>query len=1275
MNKDICGWIVSMLILAFVNTVQAAEYVKADNSDNLNVGNSWEGSSVPGWRDTGKWDNTVTGVNSVSLGGDMNVLGFVVTDPGGAVTIGGANSLTTNFKGFDLSLATTGLSLSMQELIIGYNCEQVWNVTNGQVLAVNPTTLTHDGATVSIQGLGTVSSTTLSNDATGIVGPWLRTGTGTSTKYGTMSGGNIVPYTGTAAASAANVTDITGAVNYELADGGTFGAGASFNTLRYTGGWDNLYGAWSANGIMNAGTSTLTFNENGSIGASRELVLTSPDTSRILSFKGAINDNAGGASDVIVTGRGSCYFNVENTYSGKTYVNSGQLYVSDDSALGSTNAETIVSVNGSSSTGGQLVLRNVTLEEPLVFTGYGDGDPWNQSMRVDYSGGTNNLNGPITLSGGAVRITAGGNNTMLNINAPITRTSSGATLILGANGGNGVVNVNALIDNASSSITTHNGPGFVNFNVSGCDAGTLNVQTDHIVSLGVSNAFVDWCSLAVGGKPTTGGNQARGTFDMNGFSQTFNSFYGNGISSELPTTRVVTNSSEVLSVLASGSDNGAGSFNGVFGGNIAYVKNGSGSQWLIGPNSYTGGTTVNGGTLVLSNAVNHGSLEVNSGTFRFSPSLTVNGNLSGNGGVIDSGDGSSVLTVNQDSYSYFNGDINNSGALVKNGSGILVLAGNNSYSGGTTVNEGILIFGSTNSIPNTGSVTANPGSNLGMGVGGIDSFDSDDVDDLWAGTHPDIQPPGGSLIAIDTSAGDFTYATSQTDTNGLIKVGPNTLYLTGNNSYSAGTIVQGGILSIPVTSALPGWNMNGAYEVCSGACIAVGNSVTDLQIASMLATTNFNDGAAIGFDTDSGNRTYAVNISNTLQGALGVYKINVDNLYLHGTNSYDGNTVVAGGRVSINNSNALGSTNGYTRVLRVGGSGNYSDATGQLQFNGSSGDLVIDENFYINGAEQFGYGGVLRNEGGNNTFNGWIRLERDSRITCAIGNMVINGVVERAADNLNPMLVSNPSGSRTIIYSNLVSLGTGSFFSHSSGTTVLAKPGNVFGDVQIQYTSTLKLGVSDAIADNSRILFGTTGGTTGALDLNGYDDTIRSIRNEGTASSDPDNVIKNSSPLKESILTINQSSTINETFKGIIQDAITIIKDGVDDSVLTLGGPNTYSGSTIVRGGTLKIDSVGTLGLNCTNVVIEGGTLELNNSSVIADNAVLSIISGDGATVELASGVNEEVEYLFVDSEMQASGTYGSTSSAAANKNDTYFSGAGVLTVRKDNRGCVIILR
>ena len=60
------------------------------------------------------------------------------------------------------------------------------------------------------------------------------------------------------------------------------------------------------------------------------------------------------------------------------------------------------------------------------------------------------------------------------------------------------------------------------------------------------------------------------------------------------------------------------------------------------------------------------------------------------------------------------------------------------------------------------------------------------------------------------------------------------------------------------------------------------------------------------------------------------------------------------------------------------------------------------------------------------------------------------------------------------------------------------------------------------------------------------------------------------------------------------------------------------------------------------------------------------------AKISLAAGVNEAVGQLYFGSKQRRVGTYGSTSSPAAVKDDTHFSGTGILTVLRDNSGTLI---
>jgi fibronectin-binding autotransporter adhesin len=135
-------------------------------------------------------------------------------------------------------------------------------------------------------------------------------------------------------------------------------------------------------------------------------------------------------------------------------------------------------------------------------------------------------------------------------------------------------------------------------------------------------------------------------------------------------------------------DNGTVDFNQSFDGTYAgvisstgdVVKDGAGDVTFSGANTYTGTTTINAGTLSLSN-----------------PDVTANNVLSGN--ILD--DASLVSSGNME----FAGAISGSGALNVTG-GVTTLLGSNSYAGGTNITGGILTLGNGVSAASlTGALT------------------------------------------------------------------------------------------------------------------------------------------------------------------------------------------------------------------------------------------------------------------------------------------------------------------------------------------------------------------------------------------------------------------------------------------------------------------------------------------------------------------------------------------------------------------------------------------
>ncbi|ECK9431544.1 fibronectin-binding autotransporter adhesin ShdA [Salmonella enterica subsp. enterica serovar Paratyphi C str. CFSAN000605] len=124
---------------------------------------------------------------------------------------------------------------------------------------------------------------------------------------------------------------------------------------------------------------------------------------------------------------------------------------------------------------------------------------------------------------------------------------------------------------------------------------------------------------------------------------------------------------------------GEGELENTLSGSGALVKTGTGELTLSGDNTYSGGTTITGGTLTADHADSLGT------------------GVIANSGVLQVGEGELENTLS------------GSGALVKTGTGELTLSGDNTYSGGTTIDDGVLIATNVNAlgggdVDNTGTL-------------------------------------------------------------------------------------------------------------------------------------------------------------------------------------------------------------------------------------------------------------------------------------------------------------------------------------------------------------------------------------------------------------------------------------------------------------------------------------------------------------------------------------------------------------------------------------------
>ena len=127
-------------------------------------------------------------------------------------------------------------------------------------------------------------------------------------------------------------------------------------------------------------------------------------------------------------------------------------------------------------------------------------------------------------------------------------------------------------------------------------------------------------------------------------------------------------------------------------------------------------------------------------------------------------------------------DISGSGTVSQTGSGKVTLVGNNTFSGGTTVSDGLINF----------STIGNFGSGLvSLNGGGLQ----------WAaGNTLDISsrlaPLGANGGIFDTNGNNVTFASALTGAGGITKRGDGILNLTAANTYTGPTSVMGGTLAV-----------------------------------------------------------------------------------------------------------------------------------------------------------------------------------------------------------------------------------------------------------------------------------------------------------------------------------------------------------------------------------------------------------------------------------------------------------------------------------------------
>jgi T5SS/PEP-CTERM-associated repeat protein/autotransporter-associated beta strand protein len=839
----------------------------------------------------------------------------------------------------------------------------------------------------------------------------------------------------------------------------------------------------SNNSVLVTGTNSTWTNSGtlyvGYAGSSNSLVISNGAT--VANTAGSIGDRfTSSGNSVLVTGTGSRWTTSENLYVGYSG-SSNSLVISNGATvasaagfvgLDSTSSNNSVLVTGSNSlwtnlgdlrmgngasnrlvisSGGKVVSSNGyvgvnTTDVPSVDSNHvlvtDAGSSWSNSAQLfvgagPFAGGNSLVvsNGGVVYggvdlgNGDGVLVGSYASNNSVMVDGSGSRLFVAGGMMVGK-GGNGWANENSL--------TVSSGGQVISLDNIGMTIGFAQSSNNSVLVTG-TGSLLSFNDLAVGGN-----YEGSGTLTVSdGASIVATNFID--ISYQSPGTLNVgaLNGSDTAGTITAShirvgflSTNGSLNFNQVdaltltshLSGMGTINQFGSGTTILAGSNSrFTGVTTITNGQLQFGDGVTAGGAPVagnmsNNASLVFSPASTdtyvVRGNISGSGRLTEIGTGTTVLSGNNsdftgltrikqgtlqfgdgvtaggapvagsisnnaslifapssgDTYTV-SGNISGSGRFTQIGNGTTVLSGNNTYTGGTVIANGLLATTSTNAL-GTGFVTVTNTGKLAPGV-----------DDALVIAGDFTFTTGSAFVwqllgNTNGGAGNFTPAVDLSANNLSVDLG-STFELFFGPSVDASDAFW-------APGATNSWTIFTGTSPSLGAGTnfsldwAAGSMTNGFDLANFSLGTNAT-GLVLNYDaprylwnTNAGDWTNAANwIDNTVPGAAndayidngGLALVNGDaaaanNLYVGSTNSGNNLVISNGGRVE-NFFGYIGfETNSSNNSALVTGRNSAWNNSSDLYvgLNGSSNSLVIS-----NGGSVLSENGIIGNYNSNNS--------------------------------------------------------------------------------------------------------------------------------------------------------------------------------------------------------------------------------------------------------------------------------------------------------------------
>jgi autotransporter-associated beta strand protein/T5SS/PEP-CTERM-associated repeat protein len=1082
--------------------------------------------------------------------------------------------------------------------------------------------------TVSLDTARTIGNLSFGDTNTATAGGWILNNNGNPANILTLAGTPVITVNALAAGKEATISAVlTGTSGLTKSGAGTLTLSAA-NT--YTG------GTTVNAGILKAGTTTAFGTAAGA-----SIAFGPATTGKVqlnnfdMTFVG-LNSNTSVGAPIVENGGATAKTLTINNAVANTYAGIFQKGAAGNLAITKTGAG-LLTLTGSSSTsiGGNIIV---------------DGGSLTLSSNGDLSNG--NCTVGSTALAGSVAVTVTGQGTKWTNSSYFrlgqSSTSNSLTISNGA----------VLTSASTSAFTIGHNTGANNNTVTVTGNGSSLGYSDHIEvgrqgagnTLNIENGASASCTLfwSSGGSSNPNGSSSS-TVKIDGWGSTFTV----GASWDIADR----GTGNQFKVLNGGTANmTGGGYVGYYTGNVEITVDGSGSVWNTSALDWANGgssancTISNSGRWNANGQIafkNNNSLNLNSGGELNVQTLNIaalGGRLKFNGGRLIAQSAGSLVngsgriqllgtgTISTDFTKAIANVIEDVGGLTKEGTGTLSLTGLNTYDGTTTVSNGTLTL---DLATNNTSGVLDSISGLALGGGNLN-----------------LRGRAGAFVSTQTMAGLTVNAG-----NSSVTVTPNTgtsstLTLTSNTVSRA----NGGVVNFNNASGTPAtgmiaWNPTLTGGIIDGGFSMTDNAGTDFATITAGKVTRFTGGTALAA-SNTGNPTedFRANagglITNTVPSAA-MNSLSIETS--SGASTWDlgvGNSApISTGGVLMTGGNDFTITNGSLNSLTATNSDLVIHQHG-------TGNLMIDSSIVNgNGASTLTKAGsgvlVL---GGANSYTGTTFVEAGT-LAYSANNVIGTGPVTVLGGTLNIDTYSDSVGAVTIKGGSLS--GSGGILTSTSGFTcdvaytasvsaildgavTLTKTGlgtvtlsnaNSYTGLTTISTGTLTYGVNDAIAAGAVTING------GTLNIAGFSDTVGVVTlNNGSITGSGGTLTSTSNFI------LNGAAPVSVSAK--LGGAVGLVKSG--NSTATLTGINSYTGDTTVEEGTLSI-----------------------NNAYLADSSTVKvgIVANASASLNLNHAATDTIDKLYIDGVQMQAGTYGSSTSLAANKNDSAFSGNGILNV------------